>query len=152
MAQNKPCYAQTRGIDTAQPATLLPEAILAVVQRMQRLPDILRIDQLTVNEYMPGVGLNAHLDTHSAFTGASGRVVCSTVPTRWGCNPGDDVTQIINLKLMSTSAFDYMIFLDVISCVDTPDVLSVQPSVLPQVLQDDNEPDNRRTAGEWMNY
>lgn len=28
------------------------------------------IDQLTVNEYAPGVGLAPHIDTHSAFTGA----------------------------------------------------------------------------------
>lgn len=28
-------------------------------------------DQLTVNEYEPGVGLSAHVDTHSAFTGKS---------------------------------------------------------------------------------
>ena len=29
-----------------------------------------QIDQLTVNEYTPGVGLAPHIDTHSAFTGA----------------------------------------------------------------------------------
>lgn len=30
----------------------------------------LQIDQLTVNEYQPGVGLSPHVDAHSAFTGA----------------------------------------------------------------------------------
>lgn len=33
----------------------------------------LQIDQLTVNEYTPGVGISPHIDTHSAFTGA---IVC----------------------------------------------------------------------------
>lgn len=28
------------------------------------------IDQLTVNEYTPGVGIAPHVDTHSSFTGA----------------------------------------------------------------------------------
>lgn len=28
------------------------------------------IDQVTVNEYSPGVGLAPHIDTHAAFTGA----------------------------------------------------------------------------------
>lgn len=31
---------------------------------------MLSLDQLTVNEYTPGVGLSAHIDTHSAFSGA----------------------------------------------------------------------------------
>ncbi|KAF8063012.1 ALKBH8 [Scenedesmus sp. PABB004] len=37
----------------------------------QALPEVGQaLDQLTVNEYAPGVGLSAHIDTHSAFTGA----------------------------------------------------------------------------------
>lgn len=36
----------------------------------QELPDVVPLDQLTINEYTPGVGLSAHIDTHSAFTGA----------------------------------------------------------------------------------
>ncbi|CAJ2633530.1 unnamed protein product [Trifolium pratense] len=30
-------------------------------------PDSIVLDQLTVNEYPPGVGLSPHIDTHSAF-------------------------------------------------------------------------------------
>lgn len=29
-----------------------------------------QVDQVTVNEYVPGVGFTAHVDTHSAFRGA----------------------------------------------------------------------------------
>lgn len=29
-----------------------------------------QVDQLTVNEYTPGVGISPHIDTHSSFTGA----------------------------------------------------------------------------------
>lgn len=29
----------------------------------------MQVDQLTVNEYQPGVGLSPHVDAHSAFTG-----------------------------------------------------------------------------------
>ena len=38
------------------------------------------LDQLTVNEYAPGVGLSRHLDTHSAFTGET---ACATPWTDW---------------------------------------------------------------------
>ena len=36
------------------------------------VPDALQVDQCTANEYPPGVGLSAHIDTHSAFTGVAG--------------------------------------------------------------------------------
>lgn len=38
-------------------------------QQEAQQPGSWKIDQLTVNEYLPGVGLAAHVDTHSAFTG-----------------------------------------------------------------------------------
>ncbi|MEW5315958.1 MAG: hypothetical protein WDW38_007352 [Sanguina aurantia] len=37
------------------------------------------IDQLTVNEYTPGVGLSAHIDTHSAFAALSASAGCGAV-------------------------------------------------------------------------
>jgi alkylated DNA repair protein alkB family protein 8 len=37
---------------------------------LQELPEVPVIDQLTVNEYTPGVGIAPHVDTHSSFTGA----------------------------------------------------------------------------------
>ncbi|WIA21419.1 hypothetical protein OEZ85_000633 [Tetradesmus obliquus] len=62
-------YSQ-RGVDAQQRLGPLPEWVQLVVQRMEALPDVLPLDQLTVNEYTPGVGLSAHIDTHSAFSGA----------------------------------------------------------------------------------
>lgn len=37
---------------------------------LQELPDVPVIDQLTVNEYTPGVGIAPHVDAHSSFTGS----------------------------------------------------------------------------------
>lgn len=37
---------------------------------MQELPDVPVIDQVTVNEYTPGVGIAPHVDAHSSFTGS----------------------------------------------------------------------------------
>ncbi|KAF6253259.1 hypothetical protein COO60DRAFT_433924 [Scenedesmus sp. NREL 46B-D3] len=62
-------YSQ-RGVDAQQRLGPLPEWVQPLTQRMQALPDVLALDQLTVNEYTPGVGLSAHIDTHSAFSGA----------------------------------------------------------------------------------
>lgn len=36
----------------------------------------LQVDQCTVNEYSPGVGLSPHIDTHSAFTGRATPQTC----------------------------------------------------------------------------
>jgi alkylated DNA repair protein alkB family protein 8 len=49
---------------------LLLLLLLVLLLLLQALPDVLPLDQLTVNEYTPGVGLSAHIDTHSAFSGA----------------------------------------------------------------------------------
>eukprot|EP00798_Chlamydomonas_sp_ICE-L_P028412 gene28412-31553_t len=53
-----------------------PEFVLPVTERCEALlsstsPECTqKLDQLTVNEYEPGVGLASHVDTHSAFTGS----------------------------------------------------------------------------------
>lgn len=36
---------------------------------LQALPEVPQLDQATLNEYTPGVGLAPHIDTHSAFDG-----------------------------------------------------------------------------------
>lgn len=60
------CTAKHQLISSS--STLLLLLLLLVL--LQALPDVVPLDQLTVNEYTPGVGLSAHIDTHSAFTGA----------------------------------------------------------------------------------
>jgi alkylated DNA repair protein alkB family protein 8 len=54
-------------VDPAAPADPFPEELLPLVERLQALPGVGPLDQLTVNEYPPGVGLSPHVDTHSAF-------------------------------------------------------------------------------------
>jgi alkylated DNA repair protein alkB homolog 8 len=61
----------TRRCDETQP---LPEPMPAALQQL--IDDIpvsvmgATPDQITVNEYLPGQGIAAHIDTHSAFTNA----------------------------------------------------------------------------------
>jgi hypothetical protein len=54
--------------DPLSPPPLTPS--LSPLQ--QALPDVPAIDQLTVNEYKPGVGIAPHVDAHSSFTGEGG--------------------------------------------------------------------------------
>lgn len=63
--------------ECAMPTPPLPQCVRALVQRLIRAdPPVLPWDeqlqedqvQVTVNEYNPGVGIAAHVDTHSAFT------------------------------------------------------------------------------------
>ncbi|MQL99219.1 hypothetical protein Taro_031939 [Colocasia esculenta] len=66
---------ETRNVDWKQSLGELPSFVSSVLERIKSFPsgeDVERhpIDQLTVNEYYPGVGLSPHIDTHSAF-GAS---------------------------------------------------------------------------------
>jgi hypothetical protein len=62
---------QTRNVDPGSRG-LLPQWAAALAARIGAdLPGVPALDQLTVNEYLPGVGLAPHVDTHSAFTGAS---------------------------------------------------------------------------------
>ncbi|GIL80789.1 hypothetical protein Vretifemale_9845, partial [Volvox reticuliferus] len=60
----------TRNVDPAKPLGPLPPWATALANRIAALPEVSQpLDQLTVNEYDPGVGLAPHVDTHSAFTG-----------------------------------------------------------------------------------
>lgn len=56
-----------RSIDWDRPAADFPMAFQPVLERVVTAAGMLAADQLTVNEYTPGVGLSAHVDTHSAF-------------------------------------------------------------------------------------
>ncbi len=56
-----------RSIDRERPAADFPKAFQPVLERVVTAAGMLAADQLTVNEYTPGVGLSAHVDTHSAF-------------------------------------------------------------------------------------
>ena len=62
--------------DAKAPAgAAMPSYAAALLDRAAALTDVpgveraLRCDQLTVNEYEPGIGLAPHVDTHSAFGG-----------------------------------------------------------------------------------
>lgn len=59
---------QTRSVDVGKPIRPLPPSAQRVLARLQQLLGV-TFDQLTVNEYEPGIGLSSHVDTHSAFTG-----------------------------------------------------------------------------------
>ncbi|XP_010676685.2 alkylated DNA repair protein ALKBH8 homolog isoform X1 [Beta vulgaris subsp. vulgaris] len=64
------CY-QTRNVDITKSLGGLPSFVSPVLERISAssLHDAatINLDQLTVNEYPPGVGLSPHIDTHSAF-------------------------------------------------------------------------------------
>nr|AKM76725.1 RNA-binding (RRM/RBD/RNP motifs) family protein [Erodium trifolium] len=67
------CY-QTRNVNTKQHLGALPSFVSPVLERVLSFPNLsdaadVSLDQLTVNEYPPGVGLSPHIDTHSAFEG-----------------------------------------------------------------------------------
>lgn len=65
------CY-QTRNVDTTKLLGELPSFVSPVLERISACTELncaatINLDQLTVNEYPPGVGLSPHIDTHSAF-------------------------------------------------------------------------------------
>lgn len=67
------CY-HTRNINTKERLGKLPSFVYSILERVSSFPNLgnaedLALDQLTVNEYPPGVGLSPHVDTHSAFEG-----------------------------------------------------------------------------------
>ncbi|XP_057963938.1 alkylated DNA repair protein ALKBH8 homolog isoform X6 [Malania oleifera] len=68
------CY-ETRNINTKEHLGELPSFVSLILERISSFPKLgnaedLVLDQLTVNEYPPGVGLSPHIDTHSAFEGS----------------------------------------------------------------------------------
>ncbi|KAL7122492.1 hypothetical protein ACP275_01G048900 [Erythranthe tilingii] len=67
------CY-NIRNVDTNQYLGELPSFISPVIERIKSSQTLdhaadISLDQITVNEYPPGVGLSPHIDTHSAFEG-----------------------------------------------------------------------------------
>lgn len=68
------CY-QTRNVNSKQQLGELPSFVspllekMSMFQKLDGIPADIALDQLTVNEYPPGVGLSPHIDTHSAFEG-----------------------------------------------------------------------------------
>ncbi|KAG9452913.1 hypothetical protein H6P81_005817 [Aristolochia fimbriata] len=63
---------QTRNVNSNQFLGELPSFVSPVLRRISLFPNIRDskssiLNQLTVNEYPPGVGLSPHIDTHSAF-------------------------------------------------------------------------------------
>ena len=80
---------QSRNVDVTKPMGLLPPLAHKIASRLEELLGC-SFDQLTVNEYEAGVGLSAHVDTHSAFTGSDLRVMlmlhplhCWPIPMAW---------------------------------------------------------------------
>eukprot|EP00210_Caulerpa_lentillifera_P001893 g1821.t1 len=60
----------TRNVAFDKSTPPFPEETLTIVERIESLDNIPKLDQLTVNTYPCGIGLASHIDTHSAFTGA----------------------------------------------------------------------------------
>ncbi|CAL5188342.1 unnamed protein product [Lathyrus oleraceus] len=67
------CY-DIRNVNTKRCLGELPSFLSPILERISSCPtfknvdpDSIVLDQLTVNEYPPGVGLSPHIDTHSAF-------------------------------------------------------------------------------------
>ncbi|KAF9625996.1 hypothetical protein IFM89_028690 [Coptis chinensis] len=63
---------QTRNVNTKHHLGQLPSFLSPILENISSFPNITDnlLDQLTVNEYPPGVGLSPHIDTHSAFQGS----------------------------------------------------------------------------------
>ncbi|XP_043696440.1 alkylated DNA repair protein ALKBH8 homolog isoform X2 [Telopea speciosissima] len=65
---------ETRNVDTKQQLGELPPFVSPILKKISSFPHIenaedVTLDQVTVNEYPPGVGLSPHIDTHSTFEG-----------------------------------------------------------------------------------
>lgn len=65
---------QIRNVNTSQYLGELPRFVSPILERISSFQKLgytgsTVLDQLTVNEYPPGVGLSPHIDTHSAFEG-----------------------------------------------------------------------------------
>ncbi|KAL6549757.1 Alkylated DNA repair protein alkB 8 [Orobanche minor] len=71
------CY-DIRNVNTNQYLGELPSFVSPVLEKIKSFQTLdcaadVSLDQLTINEYAPGVGLSPHIDTHSAFEG----LICS---------------------------------------------------------------------------
>ncbi|XP_004300541.1 PREDICTED: alkylated DNA repair protein alkB homolog 8-like [Fragaria vesca subsp. vesca] len=67
------CY-EVRNVDSKKNLGEFPSFVSPILERISMLSkredvETIALDQLTVNEYPPGVGLSPHIDTHSAFEG-----------------------------------------------------------------------------------
>ncbi|KAJ8561279.1 hypothetical protein K7X08_027469 [Anisodus acutangulus] len=67
-------HYNTRNVNTNQYLGELPSFLSPILEKMSLFEKLgytgtVLLDQLTVNEYPPGVGLSPHIDTHSAFEG-----------------------------------------------------------------------------------
>ncbi|KAK6934087.1 Alpha-ketoglutarate-dependent dioxygenase AlkB-like [Dillenia turbinata] len=66
-------HYETRNINPRDHLGELPPFVMPMVRRIASISNLdiasTSLDQLTVNEYPPGVGLSPHIDTHSAFEG-----------------------------------------------------------------------------------
>ncbi|XP_042505277.1 alkylated DNA repair protein ALKBH8 homolog isoform X2 [Macadamia integrifolia] len=65
---------EARNVNTEQQLGELPHFVSPILEKISLFPHIekaedVTLDQLTVNEYPPGVGLSPHIDTHSTFEG-----------------------------------------------------------------------------------
>ena len=60
-----------RGVHPDQEILAFPPCVTSLTERISKLDQVTNeaFDQLTVNEYLAGVGLSPHVDTHSAFAG-----------------------------------------------------------------------------------
>ena len=55
-------------VDPASPIVAMPPSCVNIMDRLLRAgATTMLFDQLTVQEYLPGQGISAHVDTHSAF-------------------------------------------------------------------------------------
>ncbi|PIA63748.1 hypothetical protein AQUCO_00201234v1 [Aquilegia coerulea] len=60
---------ETRNVNTKHHLGELPSFLSPILKKISSFFPNIIVDQLTVNEYPPGVGLSPHIDTHSAFEG-----------------------------------------------------------------------------------
>lgn len=65
---------ETRNVNAKSFLGELPSFVSSILEKLSLFPNLGNavnnsVDQLTVNEYLPGIGLSPHIDTHSAFDG-----------------------------------------------------------------------------------
>ncbi|XP_074264522.1 alkylated DNA repair protein ALKBH8 homolog [Silene latifolia] len=107
------CY-QTRNVDTQRYLGVLPSFVSPVLERVwtSSLEDAtaINLDQLTVNEYPPGVGLSPHIDTHSAFEdkifslSLAGPCIMEFRRYQDGCWQSDSASKVMHGESLENSA------------------------------------------------